>query len=287
MKSDSHLTNKNVSFQKTFTSKWVPFKENSPEWLREKNLLYNKEVTCPICGNVFKAKAVKTSAYRMIKKDTDLFIRYSVVNPYFYDVWLCNSCGYAAMKSDFNKIRNFQLDAVKERITPTWNYKEYPEVYNIDIAIERYKISLLNYVVIESKWSAKAMNSLKLSWMYRLKNNSAKETLFLNQALEAFKEAYSSENFPIYGMDKYTTMYLIGELLRRTGNSDEALRWLSNVVTSHGINIRLKNLARDQKDLIKEEKLTETKLNLDKPTQEDTNIKKDKKIGFFSRFFKK
>ncbi len=54
-------------------------------------------------------------------------------------------------------------------------------------------------------------------------------------------------------MDRYTTMYLIGELLRRTGNSEEALRWFSNVITCPGISSRLKNLARDQNDLIKEE----------------------------------
>lgn len=59
------------------------------------------------------------------------------------------------MKRDFNKIRSFQINSVKEKITPTWIPKVYPEVYNIDIAIERFKLSLLNYVVIESPYSKK------------------------------------------------------------------------------------------------------------------------------------
>jgi len=223
-----------------------------------------------------------------MKKDSDLFIRYSIINPYFYDVWVCNECGYAAMKRDFNKIKSFQINSVKEGITPNWVPREYPEIYNIDIAIERFKLSLLNYVVIESTFSKKGFNCLKLAWMYRLKNSYDKENLFLNQALESLKEAYSSEDFPIYGMDNYTTMYLIAELMRRTGSTEEALRWFSNVITCPGISSRLKNLARDQKDLIKEE-MNEIDPNaINDASMEIDEIDNTKsKGGFLSKFINK
>ncbi len=192
------------------------------------------------------------------------------------------------MKSDFNKIKSFQINSVKERINPNWVPREYPEIYNIDIAIERFKLSLLNYVVIESAASKKAFNCLKLAWMYRLKNNHDKENLFLNQALESLKEAYSSEDFPIYGMDNYTTLYLIAELMRRTGNTKEALRLFSNIITYPGISSRLKNLARDQKDLIKEQ-MNE----IDSNTVNDISMEIDKKDNtkskgrFLSKFINK
>lgn len=149
-------------------------------------------------------------------------------------------------------------------------------------------MSLLNYVVIESASSKKVFNCLKLAWMYRLKDSYDKENLFLNQALESLKEAYSSEEFPIYGMDKYTTMYLIAELMRKTGSTEEALRWFSNVITCPGISSRLKNLARDQKDLIKEE-MNE----IDPNTINDASMEIDKidntksKGGFLSKFINK
>ena len=113
---------------KNNSEEWPIYKKNSAEWLKEKSLLYNKEVTCPVCGNIFKAKSIKTSSYRVVKKDSDLFIRYSIINPYFYDVWVCTECGYAAMKSDFNKIKSFQINSVKERINPNWVPREYPEI---------------------------------------------------------------------------------------------------------------------------------------------------------------
>ena len=63
------------------------------------SLLYDKTITCPVCGNIFKARSIKTSSYRILKKDSDFFINYSIINPYFYDVWICDSCGYASMKT--------------------------------------------------------------------------------------------------------------------------------------------------------------------------------------------
>lgn len=270
---------------------WTPKKENSPEWLREKSFLYNKKITCPVCGSTFEAKAVRSSSYRILSKDTDLFIRYSVINPYFYDVWLCNNCGYATMKVDFLKLRKYHVDSIKERITPSFKPREYPDIYNIDIAIERFKLSLLNYVVMEAKASSKGVNCLKLAWMYRLKKNKDKELLFLKQALENFKEAYSAEDFPIYGMNKHTIMYLIAELLRRTGNEEKALMWLSQVITSRGVNVRLKNLARDQRDLIKEkqdkEALEAKKNRLELISLKEAEEAKTKKKSIFSKFFKK
>ena len=245
---------------------------------KQKSLLYDKEVTCPVCENIFKARAVKTSAYRIQKKESDFFIRYDVINPYFYDVWQCNVCGYSAMKSDFEKLRNFEVEAIQKKITPKWRGRRYPEVYDLDIAIERYKLSLLSYVVMETKASKKAMNCLKIAWMYRLKEDEGNEQTFLKQALEGFNDAYFNESFPIYGMDNHTVMYLVGELNRRIGNDEEAMKWFSQVITTHGVAPKLKELARDQKDLISETANNDT---------EDFTVEEDnRKKGFLSRLFK-
>lgn len=251
---------------------------------KEKSLIYNKEVTCPVCGNVFKATAVKSSAYRMIKKDSDFFIRYSLINPYFYDVWVCNSCGYSAMKSDFDTLRSVEIEQVQKLITPKWHGRIYPEVYDVHIAIERYKLSLLNYVIINSKSSKKALACMKLAWMHRLletKEAEEMEQTYLKQALEGFSDAYYSEAFPIYGMDKFSVMYLIGELNRRIGNSENALVWFSNVITTPNVKQNLKELARDMKDLIREEQVASVD-----STDNVIAVEPTKKSGFFSKIFK-
>ena len=215
------------------------------------NHLFDKQVICPVCESHFKTKTVKSKSPRVISKDSDFFVRYSVVNPYFYDVWICNSCGYAAMKSDFEKLKSHKKDLVLSNVTPKWKPRDYPDILDEKLAIERYKLALLNAVLLNLPDSTKAMISLKIAWMNRLLDNKDQETLFLKQALEGFNDAYMKEIFPIYGLQRDSLMYLLGELNRRLGNDQDALLWYSKTIVSTNSSHRVKEMARIGKDLIK------------------------------------
>lgn len=249
--------------------------------ITEDMLLYDKEVTCPVCQHKFSVRTVKISGYRMKKKESDFYIKYNIINPYFYDVWVCNMCGYASMKADFYKLRSFEIESIQKNITPKWRGRKYPEIYDIKISLERYKLSLLNYVIIESNASKKAINCLKISWLYRELGDIKNEELFRKQTLIGLKDTYLNEQLPVYGMDGLTILYLIGELNRRSGNYDEALKYLGEVITSRSPNRKIKNLAIDQRDLIRE-----TLKNNEKNTVKTVAEESKKKSGLFSKFFK-
>lgn len=216
-----------------------------------KDHIFDKSVVCPVCDNHFKTKAVKSKSPRIQSKDSDFFIRYTVANPYFYDVWICNSCGYAAMKSDFEKLRSYRQELVRSNVTPKWKPREYPDILDENMAIERYKLALLNAVLIKMPSSTKGMISLKISWMYRMLGDSEHEKVFLGQALEGLNDAYINEPFPIYGLQRDSLMYLLGDLNRRVGNDEEALRWYSKTIVSTNAAYRIKELARNGKDIVK------------------------------------
>lgn len=216
-----------------------------------RDYLFDKTVTCPVCNSIFKTTCVKSKTARILSKDSDFFIRYIHVNPYFYDVWICNSCGYAAMKSDFENLRTFNKEFVFSNISPKWRPRKYPRVLDIDLAIERYKLALLNAVLIKLPDSTKGMISLKIAWMYRLLDNHKLEKIFIGQALNGFNSAYSTEVFPIYGLQRDSMMYLLGELNRLLGNNSEALLWFSKTIVNTNSSYKIKELARTGKDLIK------------------------------------
>jgi uncharacterized protein len=216
------------------------------------DLLYGKSYRCPICCNDFKSQTVKVGKARLISKDTDLMPRYENINPLFYDVVICQKCGYSALSKYFERIKEEQILLVKSKITPNFKSRTYPDIYDLDIAIERYKLSLLNAVIKNTRNSEKAYICLKIAWLYRLKQDKQSEIKFLEQSYIGFKEAYEKETFPVCGMDSFTLMYLIGELARRLGNDDESLQWLGRVITGRNVNPKLKDLARDQKNLIKD-----------------------------------
>ena len=217
------------------------------------NHLFDKQVICPVCNSHFKSKTVKSKSPRVVSKDSDFFIRYSVANPYFYDVLLCNSCGYAAMRIDFEKLKIHKKELVFSNVTPKWKPREYPDILDEKLAIERYKLALLNAMLLNLPNSTKAMISLKIAWMNRLLDNSTQETLFLKQALEGFNNAYINEIFPIYGLQRDSLMYLLGELSRKLGNYQDALLWFSRTIVSTNSSHKIKEMARIGKESINNE----------------------------------
>lgn len=216
-----------------------------------KENLYNKKITCPVCENIFDVKVNKAKKAIMTGKDSDFFIRYKVINPYFYEIWLCPYCGYAAMKNEFPLIKNTQKEKIKSKITSKWTPRKYPDVYDEIVAIDRFKLALLTSIVIDSKESTKAMLSLKIAWMYRLLEKKEEEIDYLKRAIEGLNSTYYNENLPVYGIDQFNILYLIGELNRRIGKNQEALKYFSELLVERNASQKLKEMARDMKDIIK------------------------------------
>ena len=220
------------------------------------NNLFDKTIECPICGNKFNQKCVKAKTARIISKDSDFFVKYKGINPYFYDIWVCDTCGYSAPKYDFQKIKSFQKDLVLLELSPKWKPRSYPETLTPELAIERYKLALLTTKVTQKPISNSGMLLLKIAWMYRLSEKSDKENQYLEMALSSFVSAFQNESFPICGMQRDSFTYLIGELYRRVGNYEQSLLWL--IVSTNTSSI-IKELARDAKDLVKEAQKIEIK----------------------------
>lgn len=222
-------------------------KENGEEINK---FLYDKKVTCPVCLKSFTCRVVRSNAARVKSKDTDAFIRYEGVNPYFYEVIVCPTCGYSALKGDFAKLKSYKREVILSKIGNQWKGKVYPQSYNVEIAIERYKLALLNAVLGELKDSTKAVLCLKIAWMYRILEKQEDEKEFLKRSLQGLLIAYESEHAPIYGLNRYSLEYLIGELYRRTGDNVNAKLWLGKVILSRA-DQKLKDKARDMRDLAK------------------------------------
>lgn len=221
--------------------------------------IFDRKVMCPVCSKSITVKAVKASKIRIISRDTDLMTYYQEPNPSFYDVWFCPLCGYAALSAKFNTLRDKQISLIKENISSKWQAdKVYPSVYDAATAIEIHKLALLNTIIKLGKASEKAMLCLKLAWLYRLSKNETQEIKYLTEAKNGFLSAYEEEDFPIAGMDKPTLQYLLGELFRRIGDNKRAVQYFGKVLVDRDAKPKIKDMARDQKDLIFNEKDKET-----------------------------
>ncbi len=240
-------------------------KKKEEKRIKPEDLLYNRTIQCPVCATVFEARTIKSGAAKL--EDTSLNLRpiYSRIDPICYDVILCEVCGYAALNRNFKKISDRQANLIKEKISMKFVGKKYPQVYDYEIALERYKFALYSDVAMGRTDVNKAYLCLKITWILdsmieietdeeKIKAYRASKDIFASNACKGFKKSYDMLTFPVFGMNEPTYHYLLGALSYETGNLKETGYWLGRVLLSTSGHRRIKDKARELKNKIDDEK---------------------------------
>lgn len=239
----------------------------APPKVEEKDLIYDRSFTCPVCGTEFSAKIMKSGKAKLIGTDMDLRAKYEGIDALKYDVELCEACGYAALSRYFTNIGSTQAKLIREKVSTGVHITQYhDEVYSYEQAFERYKLALVCAVVKKSKASEKAYICLKSGWLVRGWRESLQESgkgnekliaelekqedEYLQNAYKGFVEARKSESFPLCGMDEVTVDYLLAVLSVRFKKYDVASRLVSSILASSSANARMKDKTRDLKEQI-------------------------------------
>ncbi len=208
--------------------------------------LFSVEKDCPVCKEKFSVTRVR-SRLVLIKQDTDFCSYYENVNPYYYTVWMCPHCGYAAQDTHFDmispaaavKIRNFFVDRkIQIDLSGTRSREQ---------AIVSYQLAIFCTELAACPASRSAGLHLRLGWLYREAGQREEEKATLLKAIDYYEKVLTKENMPVGPMSELTIMYMLGDLLRRTGSNEQALLYLSRVVSSPKARQekRIADLARD------------------------------------------
>lgn len=242
----------------------------------ETEFLYDKTFQCPVCERSFKTKAIRMGKARMLSLDRDLRPRYQGIDTIKYDVVVCGKCGYAALSRFFNSVTLAQAKRISTEISPAFKgIDNSQDTYSYDDAILRYRLALANSVVKKSKASERAYTCLKIAWLMRgkaenlpedtknydeaIKELGEQEQAFTAKAYEGFQAAMLKEGFPICGMDEFTFLYLVAELGRRCKDYSTSYKLAGDILTSRGASVKIKDMTRDLKELLREEREKEQK----------------------------
>lgn len=194
--------------------------------------LYPVKVDCICCGFKFQTSRVRPSFKKAKSTESDFYVHYKEINPEYYVVRVCPSCGFSTTENFSNKLTAEQRGEFELRVRMNWITKDYGGVRTWAEALQTYKLALLCAQITGEKDRLLAGLLHHIAWLYREKGEQEQEERFLKFALDAYIKVYENE-----GMDVNSArlMYLIGELHRRLKNYYDAVKWFSRVINDKKI----------------------------------------------------
>lgn len=210
-----------------------------------------KKIECPICNKVTEQLGLRKTLLKVINQDYDLQVQYEDIEPLFYGVFFCSHCGYANLTQNYEKPKEkkysyenlFQKEWNKDRNIPTEN--------SLDYSIKLHKLVLLNKTSISKPLNGEiGIVCLKLYYLYKLKKDEKEMCRFRKLSLDNLKKGYEHEEFPFGGMyNDFMVCYLIAIFSYYEGDIQTSKQWLSNLIKDTKVPYKLKEKARDFKEM--------------------------------------
>lgn len=194
------------------------------------------EKTCPICGKT--TRVVKTRSRLVVeKRDEDLCVHYQGFSPYYYRIWICEHCGFAADEPTFT---THMPNKHREKISEFLKHKdleiEFTETRTLPDAVASFIMALVYLDIINGPASKKASYNLNVAWLYRFSGEYPEiEKEYLTLAAELFDESLAKERYPVGGLSDYAAIYLIGAIYYRLGNYEKCTQYLSKIISDQNV----------------------------------------------------
>ena len=207
------------------------------------------EKTCPICGQT--TRVIKSKSRLVVEsRDEDLCVHYKGFNPYFYRIWICEHCGFAADESTFtspmpNKYREKLQEFLKHKDLEI----EFTETRTLPDAVASFIMALAYLDIINGPASKKASYNLNMAWLYRFTGEYQEEEKHLRLAAELFDESLAKERYPIGGLSDMAAIYLIGAIYYRLGNIEKCTQYLSKIIEDKDLRTREPKVFDKARDL--------------------------------------
>ncbi|MBR6013567.1 MAG: DUF2225 domain-containing protein [Selenomonadaceae bacterium] len=207
------------------------------------------EKPCPVCMK--NTRVLKTRSRLMVEKtDEDFCVHYKGFNPYYYKIWVCEHCGYAADEKTFlTKMPERQRKMLWDFLAHKQLEFEFKEERDIPDAIASYQLALSYLDIVESVPSKKASLNLQLGWIYRFMGESEKEAEYLLKAAEFYDESITKERYPIGNLTDSGAMYLVGAIYYRLGDMEKCAQHLSRIIGDQSVRSREPKIYDKARDL--------------------------------------
>ncbi|MFJ7848044.1 DUF2225 domain-containing protein [Peribacillus sp. NPDC097206] len=225
--------------------------------IEELQPLYDKSIECLHCKQTSTTKKIRSRFIKVSRYDTDFCPIYENpdANALYYYIHVCRHCGFSYSEDFSRYFPPTTKEVIEEKICSKWNPHHFSDVRSVEDAIKTYKLASYCGSLKKEKHIILAGIHLRIAWLYRFQNKQEQENRFLRLALQEYEASYSSGDFSGTQVSEVRILYLAGDISKRIGNTQAAIKFLSMVLErqKHAMESSIIQMARDRWHEIKEE----------------------------------
>lgn len=196
--------------------------------------LYDKTYECAFCGLSFKTKKVRSRFVKPRGTDSDfgpIFSPGESNNPLLYFIDVCPQCGLAFTEDFARAYSQTVKQRIQQEITDKMDKSaNYCGERDFAKAVKAYKLAIYSAQVTRERHIAFANVCLRLAWLYRCEGKHTEENRFTQLAAAEFEQSYINSDFNAENIPEMQILYIIGELNRKLGKYNEAVKYFTAVV---------------------------------------------------------
>lgn len=160
----------------------------------------------------------------------------------FYYVKVCPHCGFSFTEEFSPLFAQGTKEIILEKVSKQWVPRDFGGTRDIQMAIQSYKLASFCGTLKREKHISIAGLYMRLAWLYRSLQNEEQETRFMILALNEYMESFTNGDYQGTQVTDIRMLYIIGELSRRTGNVEQAVKYFSKVIEQQKYAIETKTV---------------------------------------------
>jgi len=219
--------------------------------------LFEKMVTCPVCGLEFATKIPRMTRLKLNRRDYDLREVYADFEPLWYTIRTCPGCLYSENYNDFDRLSKASEDKLGPYREKARRLQGQVSLLPADpLSVDRVFLSYylaLYFAEVEGNPLDLGKLYLALSWLYRDVGDEEMYERSWRLAFDNFYQAYyGTTNLRLKPEQEQQNCLVLGELYLRQGDLSEALRHFYAAIRNQDGIPFYNNLARDRYMEVKE-----------------------------------
>jgi len=211
---------------------------------------FDRKYECIICKQPFTTKKLRSRFIKVVSYDTDYCPTYSSeeTNPILYHINVCPHCGYSSSNDFAPYFPPGTIEEIQTKVCNNWVPHEFGQKRNLADAIKTLQLAAYCGTLKREKHITMAGIYVRIAWLYRSLQNDEQEQRFLNLATKAYLDSYLNDDYRGTQVSDIKILYLIGELSRRSNQTEQAVKFFSKVIEqqSRAVETAIVDMARER-----------------------------------------